>query len=428
MLLPIIHLILISFLAWKLFQRFGGDQIIFWSGLSVKLIAGWALGAIYLFYYQANDTWTLFEEAQKLTALVRTQPTHYLSLLVTDDMTLLKEAGISISQDRSLFFVRLLSLVNLFSFNNYWIVAAYVSFFSFVVSWFLFRRISLWLPEAKLAAAISFLFLPSVVFWSSGIVKETLALSGLYLMAAIFIRVIKKERVPTLEWVILPVAAYVAWGLKYYWVALFLASGLTIFVFLLVEQRINIVRQFRMLTWCLIFLVLVFLVSFFHPNFNYQDVLEVIISNHKEFLRLSDSNDVIHVEGLTASWSSIFYHAPQAFFFGLFRPFFWEASGLTATLASLENLLLFIAAISALSNIRLLITAKLKPLVWGIVMYSVSLGTLLALSTPNFGTLSRYRVGFLPFLVFILLYQNPLLRQIEMKWKVVFASTTLTKA
>jgi hypothetical protein len=41
--------------------------------------------------------------------------------------------------------------------------------------------------------------------------------------------------------------------------------------------------------------------------------------------------------------------------------------------------------------------------------YCIVLCVFLALSTPNLGTLSRYRVGFLPFLIFLLAYRNPLI-------------------
>ncbi len=38
-----------------------------------------------------------------------------------------------------------------------------------------------------------------------------------------------------------------------------------------------------------------------------------------------------------------------------------------------------------------------------LLLYTVLLATLLALSSPNFGTLLRYKVGFLPFLAYLLL-------------------------
>ncbi|MEO0331770.1 MAG: hypothetical protein AAF223_08805, partial [Bacteroidota bacterium] len=45
------------------------------------------------------------------------------------------------------------------------------------------------------------------------------------------------------------------------------------------------------------------------------------------------------------------------------------------------------------------------------LLFSVLLGILLALSTPNFGTLVRYKVAFSPFLLYVLLVV--LLRQNE---------------
>jgi hypothetical protein len=37
------------------------------------------------------------------------------------------------------------------------------------------------------------------------------------------------------------------------------------------------------------------------------------------------------------------------------------------------------------------------------------------LSTPNFGTLSRYRIGFLPFIFLLIGIENPLLRWVTSK-------------
>jgi hypothetical protein len=45
-----------------------------------------------------------------------------------------------------------------------------------------------------------------------------------------------------------------------------------------------------------------------------------------------------------------------------------------------------------------------------VITYSVLLCIFLALSTPNFGTLIRYRVGFLPFLLVLICRQSFLVR------------------
>jgi len=46
------------------------------------------------------------------------------------------------------------------------------------------------------------------------------------------------------------------------------------------------------------------------------------------------------------------------------------------------------------------------------------LAVFLALSTPNFGTLSRYRVGFIPFFVFLTACGNVLLERLQRRMPV----------
>jgi hypothetical protein len=144
-----------------------------------------------------------------------------------------------------------------------------------------------------------------------------------------------------------------------------------------------------------------------HPNFYLNRFLDVVITNHDDFARISADKGLIHFYDLHAHWSSVILNAPWALFSGLLRPFVWEANGLMSILASLENLLIVILLISSLSRVTRIEKHRLLLISTG--TYIVLLCIFLALSTPNLGTLSRYRVGFLPFLIFIISYRNPLL-------------------
>jgi hypothetical protein len=48
-----------------------------------------------------------------------------------------------------------------------------------------------------------------------------------------------------------------------------------------------------------------------------------------------------------------------------------------------------------------------------VVLYVVALCVFLALSTPNFGTLSRYRISFLPLLFLLITIENPLVKKVS---------------
>lgn len=81
--------------------------------------------------------------------------------------------------------------------------------------------------------------------------------------------------------------------------------------------------------------------------------------------------------------------------------------------AAVENL--FLLVLSCLGTISLVSVRKShhRMLIFGAGVYIVLLCVFITLSTPNFGTLSRYRVGFIPYFVFLLLCSAPVLRILQ---------------
>jgi hypothetical protein len=148
-------------------------------------------------------------------------------------------------------------------------------------------------------------------------------------------------------------------------------------------------------------------VSLLHPNFYLSRVLSVLVTNHDDFVRISDADAIIHYYQLHDSWWSVLINSPLALFSGVLRPFIWEAEGAAAVFAAVENLVIMVLLLTSMFTWRKPFTNKMLTL--SVMVYVVLLCIFLALSTPNFGTLSRYRVGFLPFLIFIISYRNPLI-------------------
>ena len=92
-----------------------------------------------------------------------------------------------------------------------------------------------------------------------------------------------------------------------------------------------------------------------------------------------------------------------AMVYGLFRPLVFEAVNLWQLLVGLENsmiLILFIIALWHLSKTKLFD----KRFLWAAILFILFLDVFLAFSTPNFGTLSRYKVAYWPFFVMLILF------------------------
>jgi hypothetical protein len=151
------------------------------------------------------------------------------------------------------------------------------------------------------------------------------------------------------------------------------------------------------------------LVTFLHPNFHPERFLSVIYSNYTDFITYSDPEDAILFPSLSQHWYGVVVNAPWALVSGLFRPFLWEAGTLFQLAAALENALLLVLTISVFPVWgKLRIGKEQRLLIISTIAYCLLLCIFLTLSTPNFGTLIRYRVGFISFFTFLITINNPL--------------------
>ncbi len=379
----------------------------FWPALILRICGGLFIGVLYNGYYTGGDTWVYFNDGSAIAALAGESWPGYLEFLWSGQYSSL--SGLNEVPPRALFFTKITSLSVLLSGYNYWISSCWFSLVSFLSSWFLVREIEAIQPRWRGPALFSLLFLPSVVCWSSGLIKESLAMAALCFIVGVFLRLWSGKKISISGWMILIPALWILWGLKYYYLAVLLPVIITELIMnRIVRPRIALKSYVSVVIWLVLFLIPVSLVSVLHPNFYPQRFLDVIVTNYETFQAISDPDDVVAFTGLAAEPWSILSHSPMALVAGLFRPFLWEATGAVKIVAAIENLLLvflFIGFIIATVTRRQPGSYLTMPL----IIYCVALAVFLALSTPNLGTLSRYRVGFLPFFVLLITSRNSII-------------------
>jgi hypothetical protein len=177
-----------------------------------------------------------------------------------------------------------------------------------------------------------------------------------------------------------------------------------------VSVRLKIPSRLKISLWIVLFFILCLFASLLHPNFHPGRILQVVIESNQAFATHSDPRDVMHYGRLDATWGSVILHSPWALLSGLFRPFLWEADTFLKFVVALENGLILVLCLSSLRRIGDFLRAQNRLITLSVIVYVCLLCVFLALSTPNFGSLSRYKVGFLPFLVFLVSYKNPLIK------------------
>ncbi len=382
---------------------------LFWSSLVFKLLAGLAVGIVYRNYYDGGDTFSFFDQACRHAQIMKSDFREYVRFLWHDPDVEWKGAA------RSLFFVKLVSVFAAVSDGNYWVTSLWLSFISFSGCWYLFRKICLCFDQAELSAAVAFLFFPSAIFWGSGVVKESVAFASIATLAGVFISFMRRRTLHSIEYIPSGIALWMAWNLKYYWLAAFLATAGPSLIEAAMSRRVSLSNRSKWLVWMVCFVSLVTVATLIHPNFKPTRLVTVIVENNIAFGQSSRSSGYIHYYNLQPDWMSIVTNSPWALVSGLFRPFLWEADTLLKVLAALENTFLLVAVLGALRRISLLGRSPAGDLTVAVLAYVILLCVFLALSTPNFGSLARYKVGFLPFFVFVIVYNNPSITLLKSK-------------
>ena len=400
-----LNILLILFVILSLYkwEKWGSLKLLFFPAVVIKILSGIALGLVYKYYYNSQgDTFQYFDDAKKLSVIFNNNPHLYFKIIFNGiyDANTLSNLNFAY-QPRAMTMVKILSPIVLLSAGNYWISAVYLSIFSFAGCWVLANRLSIIFPEKKHAAALAFLFFPSIVFWGSGIIKESILLGLICLSVAIVLKNDFKNWQGFVQLLFLLFVFYILWQLKYYYLAVLLPilaayfiSG-TLFTYLSLKKRVLIFAG--------IFIFILIISTWLHPNLSADNFALAIIKNHDITVRSNPSSLYIHFYQLSPHLNNILINIPLAFFSGLYRNFIWEGRSIFQFLTGLEN---FFILLLSLYNIVLIVKRKLtisQPLMLlttGIYIFLLS--TLLALSSPNFGSLSRYKVGYLPFFIFLI--------------------------
>jgi len=388
------------------------SKLVFWPSLVLKLAAGLSLGLLYRHYYGTGDTFYFYLEATKLADLFYSNAWEYIQFIMQHPEAVSREEG----SLRTTFLVKVISIFAILTNNNYWITSLWFSFISFLASFHLFKVVTSYFNKSEIAAAIAFLFFPSIVFWSSGVIKESIGMAALFMLVAFYLRVLRREQT-IFDFFIVLLCLWIVWNLKYYWLAVFLPVVITSLVchFGFHYLKFSLVSKF--ICWLFLFLFLTVGISLTRPNFYLDRIFGVIVDNYQAFSSISDKNDLIEYYNLSANWMSMVLNSPWAIFSGLFRPFLWEADNILKIVISVENLIIFVLCIFSLIRIKEIFITHHKLLTISVFIYTILLCVFLALSTPNLGSLSRYRVGFLPFFVFLISYQNPMIEQLTLYLK-----------
>jgi hypothetical protein len=394
----------------------------YFPALVFKVVAGVFIGVIYIWVYQEKgDTINLFNFSVLLNDLLLNDPHTYFRYLFLSEPNLDQYFQDSISKaPRALMFIKILALINIFSLNNYWVTGMYLSLFSFLGLYFLSNTIVRIFKIPLLSALISFLFFPSIVFWSAGIMKESILMGALGFLVSYVLSSLYEHRKP--DWQtgsLMLVATAAIFYIKFYYFIILIPGVISLAITLRII-RLDMFKEkhfFHPFLFLFIFGLIALSGTFLVPQLNLDAFLKVLVDNYEVTIVDSNGLNVVYFHGLTDSWFSLLSQFPKAVFAGLFRPLPGDIKSFIGYVAMMENVLVvlfFVLTVIYLISKRPVFSNQV--LLTAVGIYIIIMAFILPIASPNWGGLVRYKVGYLPFLLLLITFRNPLIFYLESKF------------
>ncbi len=377
----VLNIILLGFLSWAACRPFRGLGPVIYIGLALKLAGAAALGIAYWYVWRGGDTIEIFN------AVIRHNSTHGGS--ISDYLGgLFGPIDWYSGNPRSIFFTRLLSPVGWLTDHNYWLMAAYLAIFSFWCTWSLIALLTEQFPNSRWVWIVSLGLLPSFLFWSSGLLKDTLANACAFYVIAAVLSLLWKQQLTVSRGVWAIVLFVILFFVRHYLAGMIsMVLVLAVTGHLLSRQRILV----QVAAVSLVLLVSIFSFRYFYKRLRPERLPLTVYELHEEIR--SRTMDGSMDFGLEPTWSSLISSTPQALFAGLFRPGLWEVDDLFSIVQALENMVALVLTLISLWYIR---RAHWDPVIIAACFFVMVMAVMLTLTTPNFGSLSRYSAGFSP--------------------------------
>jgi len=295
---------------------------------------------------------------------------------------------------RAAFFIKVLSPFFALSANNYYLLGAWLTFFG---SLCLTAFLSLFKRTPNMVIWLLVLLIPSFMFWTVGLVKESFVIPVLFLLIYVLNKIIDSKGKDVFSIVVFLVLCWLCWYVKYYLVAIFLLGGIVYFINSKISYSFNTI-----LFSILVLATAVIGLGFMHPALYWNVFPEVIyISNHLTCTKNLGAYACIPFD-LDMTWNSIMLNYPKAMLYAFFSPFPWQIHNLTSLLAALEN---YVFIVLVMCVIYRWVTKKItlsNAELFGLFIIFM-LGALLIMASPNIGSFSRYRIFYLPIYAYLIL-------------------------
>lgn len=378
----------------------------------LKISAGIAMWALYTFYYPDRataDIFKFFDDSKVMYNALWTDPGDYFKMLFgyQNDNELFNERYYRVMnnwyreyesnlKNDAHTMIRWNAVVQLFSFGHYNVHAVFMCFLSLVGLTALFKVFREKVKSPLLVFAV--FLLPSLLFWSSGVLKEGLLIFGMGLVVWNYFKLLN--------------------GCIKWYDMLFAFGGLILLFYLKIYVLAAMAISFVAYAWArkdtgwkafgkfsIVGISIVLLGLNLHHIVPGYNVMELLALKQKDFIGLAThlkAGSQITVAPLEPNVWSFLRNSPEALYISLCEPWFFNFNSPFMLLSGLENLLVLLC-ISTAIFFRKKWQDLDQALFWFCLFFVVIMFLLIGWTTVVSGAVVRYKIPAMPFLLFMLL-------------------------
>ncbi|HMN04330.1 MAG TPA: hypothetical protein PKD45_01270 [Flavobacteriales bacterium] len=389
----------------------------FLRGLFIKAFGALFFSLIYFYYYQGGDTISYFYSAVAMSHLAAADPLAFLSVLFGPNdqahislfsLVTVKPLDYVYYDSRTFMVIRFISPLVLLAFRSYVLTALLLASICYIGIWRCYQTFVRYYPSLMDKFAIAFLYMPSVVFWGSGIMKDTLTIAATCWWIHCFDNVFfKKHRLP-FNVTGLVVAAFFLLAVKPYIFMVLMPVTVLWLMYYRVAKLKNVLFRVMVLPMALLIMgsgIYAVLANMGDQlgKFSLDEAMETTMNIQRDMQRSEEyGSNYFNVGDLDGTFGGTVKRFPAALNAALFRPYLWESRNVVMVLSALENTWLLAMALLMLWRTRVwffLRCIRGNPMVMMMVSFTVVFGIIIGLTTPNFGALVRFKIPLVPLLV-----------------------------
>ena len=384
----------------------------FMPGLGVKIVGAVAVGLIYQFYYGGGDTFNYYHDVSFVWEAFLESPLSAFKLIFGPN-TYQPDTFDYASQmwffrdPHSYGVVRFAGFFSLFSFNVYTVIACLFAVMSFSGLWVLYLTFYSLYPYLHKQLAWAVLFIPSVFFWGSGLLKDTITLAAVgWATFAVYKLFFRRERTFLFS-VILILSCWLIYSIKIYILLCFLPSVI-LWIFL------TRVKKVQSMAFKFVLTPLVLLIA---AGLGYLAILKIGEDSHRysldklsytaettarwlTYLGENQGGSVYSLGDFDYSPAGMLKKLPLAINVTLFRPYLWETRNPVMLLSALESFAALVLTLYVFYKRGVMNTFRRigsNPFLVFCLLFSLSFAFAVGIVTYNFGSLVRYKIPMLPF-------------------------------